>query len=142
MGVCTGVSGVVTQSERFFGRFRNFGPRSPWTLPKSWFPPHFGHEEFKNQGFVVQQNGGGAIRGPEHGRISGNLLLLVLHKYRVFTVLGPVLKHIIPMANFGVIANYAEFYAQSTGAGPTLQLNDIVEKITKNWWQCSLQKSS
>ena len=30
-------------------------------------PPFFGHGEFKNQGFVAQQNGGGAIRGPKHG---------------------------------------------------------------------------
>ena len=57
-------------------------------------------------------------------------------------MLGPVLKHIITMANFSELVNYAEFYAESTSAGPTLQLNDIVEKITKNCWQCSLQKSS
>ena len=105
-------------------------------------PPYFGHGEFKNQGFVAQQNGGGAIRGAEHGRFSGNLLLLAWHTYRVFTVLGPVLKHIVTMANFSELVNYANFHGESTGAGPTLQLNDIVEKITKNCWQCSLQKSS
>ena len=44
--------------------------------------------------------------------------------------------------NFSDPVNYAEFHAESTGVGPTLQLNDIVEKITKNCWQCSLQKSS
>ena len=57
-------------------------------------------------------------------------------------MLGPVLKHIVIMPNFSGVVNYAEFYAESTSAGPTLQLNDIVEKITKNYWQCSLQKSS
>ena len=57
-------------------------------------------------------------------------------------MLGPVLKHIVTMANFRGLVNYAKFHAESTGAGPTLQLNDIVEKITKNCWQCSLQKSS
>ena len=105
-------------------------------------PPYFKHGEFKNQGFVAQQNGGTAIRGAEHGRFSGNLLVLAWHTYRVFTVLGPVLKHIVNMANFSGLLNYAKFHAKSTGAGPTLQLNDIVEEITKNGWQCSLQKSS
>ena len=104
-------------------------------------PPYFGHGEFKKQGFVAQQNGGRAIRGAENGRFSGNLLLLAWHTYRVFIVLGPVLKHIVTMANFSGLVNYAKFHAESTGAGPTLQLNDIVEKITKNCWLCSLQKS-
>ena len=71
------IFGVLTQSGRFFGRFRNFGPRSVWTLPKSWPPPYFRHGEFRNEGFLAQQNGGGAIRGPKHGQFLGNLLLLV-----------------------------------------------------------------
>ena len=57
-------------------------------------------------------------------------------------MLGPVLKHIVTMANFSGLANYAKFYAESNGAGPTLQLYDMVEKITENCWQCSLEKSS
>ena len=57
-------------------------------------------------------------------------------------MLGPVLKHIVTMANFSELVNYAKFHAKSNGAHPTLQLNDIVEKITKNYWHCSLQKSS
>ena len=48
--------------------------------------------------------------------------------YKVFTVLGQVLKHIVTIANFNEVVNYAKFHAESTG---TLQLNDIVEKITK-----------
>ena len=47
-------------------------------------------------------------------------------------MLGPVLKHIVTMANFSGLVNYAEFYAESTGAGPTLQLKDMLEKFTKN----------
>ena len=77
-------------------------------------PPYFGHGEFKNQGFVAQQNGGGAIRGPECGRFSGNLLLLVWHTHRVFTVLGPVLKHIVTMAN----SPRRQVVRSSAGAGP------------------------
>ena len=57
-------------------------------------------------------------------------------------MLGPVLEHIVTMANFSDLANYAKFHAEFIGAGPTLQLNNIVEKITKNCWQCSVQKSS
>ena len=34
-----GISGVLTQSGRFFGRFRKFGPRLVWTLPESCPPP-------------------------------------------------------------------------------------------------------
>ena len=30
------------------------------------------------------------------------------------------------------ILNDADFYAESTGEGPTLQLNDMLEKFTKN----------
>ena len=105
-------------------------------------PPYFGHGAFKNQGFLAERNGNRAIRGPEHGRFSGDLLLLVWHTYRVFTVLGPVLKRIVTIANFSALINYAKFHAESTGAGPTLQLNDIVEKITKNCSQCCRQKSS
>ena len=30
------------------------------------------------------------------------------------------------------IVNDADFYAESTGEGPTLQLNDMLEKFTKN----------
>ena len=96
-------SGVLTQSGRFFGRFRNFGPRSVWTLPKSWFPPYFRYGESKNQSFVAEQNGGRAVRGAEHGRFSGNLLLLAWHTDTVFTVLGPVLKHIVTMATFSAL---------------------------------------
>ena len=105
-------------------------------------PTYFGHAEFKNQGFVAERNSGGAISGPKHGRFSGNLLLLVWHTYRVFTLLGPVLKRIVTIAKFRASVHYAEFHAESTCAGPTIQLNDIVEKITTNCWQCSLQKSS
>ena len=57
-------------------------------------------------------------------------------------MLGSVLKHIVTMANINDVVNYAKFYAKSNGAGPTLQLNDMVEKITENCWQCSLEKSS
>ena len=138
------ISGVLTQSGRFFLPFLDFRPEVGMHFAQKLAPPYFGHGEFKNQGFVAQQNGGGAIRCPEHGRFSGNLLLLVWRTYRVFTVLGPVLKHIVTMANFSELVNYAELHAESTAAaaGPTLQLNDIVEKITRNCWQCSLQKSS
>ena len=41
-------------------------------------PAYFGHGEFKNQDFVAQRNGGGAIRGPERGRFSGNHLAEVV----------------------------------------------------------------
>ena len=47
-------------------------------------------------------------------------------------MLGPVLQHVVGVANFSDIVNGADFYAESTGAGPTLQLNDILEKFTKN----------
>ena len=33
------ISMVLTQSGRFFGRFRGFLPRLVWTLPRNWFPP-------------------------------------------------------------------------------------------------------
>ena len=105
-------------------------------------PPYFGHGEFRDQGFVAQQNAVKATRGAKHDQFVGNLLLLAWHTYKVFTVLGPVLKHIVTMANFTGIVNDAKLHVKSTGAGPTLQLNNIVKKITKNCWQCSLQKSS
>ena len=57
-------------------------------------------------------------------------------------MLGLVLQHTVTMANFSDLVNYAKIHAESTGADPTLQLNHIVEKITKKCWQCSLQKSS
>ena len=57
-------------------------------------------------------------------------------------MLGPMLKHIVNVANFSDLVNYAKIYAESNGASPTLQLNDMVEKITENCWQCSLEKSS
>ena len=41
------ISGVLTQSGRFFGRFRNFGPRPVWTLLKSWSPPFSDMENSK-----------------------------------------------------------------------------------------------
>ena len=98
LGVFTGggvISGVLTQSGRFFCRFLDFRPEVGMDFAQKLVPPYFGHAEFKNQGFVAQRNSGGAIRGPEHGQFSGNLLLLVWHTYRVFTVLGPVLKRIV-----------------------------------------------
>ena len=91
---------------------------------------------------MAQQNGGGAVIGAKHRQFSRNLLLLAWHTYRVFTVLGPVRKHILTMAIFSTPVNYAKFHAKFTSAGPTLQLNDIVQKITKNCRQCGLQKSS
>ena len=57
-------------------------------------------------------------------------------------MLGPVLKRIVTIANFSASVNYAKFHAESTSAGPTLHLNDIVEEITKTYWQRTLQKSS
>ena len=33
------------------------------------------------------------------------------HAYMVFTVLGPLLKHIITMATFNELVNYTEFHA-------------------------------
>ena len=91
---------------------------------------------------MAQQTGGAAIRGTERRQFSGILLLLVWRMYKVFTVLGPVLKRIGTMANLREVVNYAKFQAESTGASPTLQLKHVVEKITKNCWQRSLQKSS
>ena len=52
-----------------------------------------------------------------------------------FTVLGVVLQHVVSMANFSVIVNDADFYAESTGEGPTLQLNDVLGKFNKNFVQ-------
>ena len=49
-----------------------------------------------------------------------------------FMVLGPVLQHVVDMANFNAIVKDADFYGESTGEGPTLQLNDMLEKFTKN----------
>ena len=49
-----------------------------------------------------------------------------------FTVLGLVLQHVVSMAHFRDMVNGADFYAESTGEGPTLQLNDMLEKFTKN----------
>ena len=43
-----------------------------------------------------------------------------------FMLLRPVLKHVVTMANFGAMVNDADFYAESTREGPTLQLNDEV----------------
>ena len=47
-------------------------------------------------------------------------------------MLGPVLQHVVNMANFSAIVSGADFYAESTGEGPTLQLNNMLEKFTKN----------
>ena len=44
-------------------------------------------------------------------------------------VLGPVFQQFISMANFSAIANDADFYAESTGEGPTFQINDMLEKF-------------
>ena len=46
-------------------------------------------------------------------------------------MLGPVLQHVVSMANFSVTVMDAVFYAKSTGEGPTLQLNDLMEKFSK-----------
>ena len=57
-------------------------------------------------------------------------------------MLGMVLKHIVAMANFSVVVNYAKLCAKSNVVGTTLQINDMAEKITESCWQCSLEKSS
>ena len=87
--------------------FLDFRPKVCIDFAQKLVPPYFGHGEFKNQGFVAEQNGGGAICGPEQGQFLGNLLLVVWHTYRVFTVLGPVLKRILIVANFNDATNYA-----------------------------------
>ena len=47
-------------------------------------------------------------------------------------MLGLVLQRIVSMAGFSALVNDADFYAQSTGEGPTLQLNNMLEKFAKN----------
>ena len=47
-------------------------------------------------------------------------------------MLGPVLQHVVRMAILSGIENGADFYAESIGEGPTLQLNDMLEKFTRN----------
>ena len=42
---------------------------------------------------------------PNTGNFQENLLLLAWHTYRVFIVLGPVLKHIVTLANFSALVN-------------------------------------
>ena len=63
---------------------------------------------------------------------SNNLVWLGVVCIQGFTVLGPVLQHVVSMANFSAILNDADFYAESTGEGPDLQHNDMLEKFTKN----------
>ena len=94
-----------------FRPLSGFRPEVGMDFAQKLVPPYFRHGEFKNQGFVAQQNSGRAIRGAKHGQFSGNLLLLAWHTYKVFTVLGPVLKHIVTMAND--LLNYAKFHAES-----------------------------
>ena len=66
------------------------------------------------------------------GVCSNNLVWSGVVCIQDFTVLGPVLQHVVSMANFSGIVNDADFYAESTGEGPTLQLNDMLKKFTKN----------
>ena len=47
-------------------------------------------------------------------------------------MLGLVLQHVVSMANFSGTVNDEDIYAESAGEGPTLQLNDLLEKFTKN----------
>ena len=80
MGVFRGGGGHFWGFDAKWEVFRplsEFRPEVGMDFAKKLVPPYFGHGEFKNQGFLTQQNGGGAIRGPEQGRFSGNLLLLV-----------------------------------------------------------------
>ena len=61
MGVYTGggvISGVLTQSGRFFRPFSEFRPEVGMDFAQKSVLPYFGDGEFKNQGFVAQQNGG------------------------------------------------------------------------------------
>ena len=74
------------------------------------------------------------IRGRTFGRFgvcSNKLVQSGVVCIQGFTVLGPVLQHVVNMATFSAIVNDADFYAESTGEGPTLQLSDIVEKFTQ-----------
>ena len=66
------------------------------------------------------------------GVCSNNLVWSGVVCIQGFTVLGPVLQHVVSMANFSAIVNDADFNAESTGEGPDLQLNDMLEKFTKN----------
>ena len=66
------------------------------------------------------------------GVCSNNLVWCGVVCIQGFTVLGPVLQRVISIANFSVIVNDADFYAESTGEGPTLQLNDMLEQLIKN----------
>ena len=75
------------------------------------------------------------IRGRSFGRFgvcSNNLVQFGVVWIQGFTVLGPVLEHVVNMANISAIVNDANFYAEATGEGPTPQLNDMSEKFTKN----------
>ena len=47
-------------------------------------------------------------------------------------VICPVLQHVVNMANFCAMVNDADSYGESIGEGPTLQLNNMLEKFTKN----------
>ena len=47
-------------------------------------------------------------------------------------MLGAVLQHVVTVATFGAILSDAHLNAESNGEGPNLQLNDMLEKFTKN----------
>ena len=53
-----------------------------------------------------------------------------------------MLQHVVSMASFTGILNDAHFYAESIGEGPTLQLNDMLEKFTKNCVRRTLRQNA
>ena len=64
MGVCTGGGGHFWGFDakwEVFRPFSEFWPEVGMDFAQKLVPPYFGHGEFKNQGFVAQQNGGRAI---------------------------------------------------------------------------------
>ena len=65
------------------------------------------------------------------GVCSNNLVWSGVVCIHGFTGLGPVLQQVVSMANFSAIVNGADFFAECTSEGPTLPLNDVLEKFTK-----------
>ena len=133
MGVLRGGGGGVipTQSGRFFNS-RRFSRKCGsvggmlylFEISKKW--------PFR-KGMVWGGGGGGgghifSYRTRTFGGFgvgSNNLVWSSVVCIQGFTVLGPVLQHVVSMANFSAIVNDADFYAKSAGEGPTLQLNDM-----------------
>ena len=131
---------VLTQSGRFFGLFRNFGPRSVWTLPKSCPPPPI--SDVENSKIKVSWPNE-TVAWLSEVPNTGIFQEICCYWSSIRTGFSPCLAQCSNISSLWQISArvviYAKLHDESTGAGPTLQLNDIVEKITKNFWRCSLQ---